>query len=111
MPRGNYDFAECESIAIFYFLRGETVFCAAFSTGVNLRRFQSRAELARATHEVGMNMRLKNVRDGYTCFARRLDVNIAVRAWIKYRRNSFIIVAHKIRKFRDAFRLDGFKNE
>jgi hypothetical protein len=56
-------------------------------------------------------MRLKNVLDGYACFARRLDVNIAVRAWIKNRRNSFIIVAHKIRKFRDAFRLDGFKNE
>jgi hypothetical protein len=111
MPRGDHDFAKGESIAIFYFLRGKTVFCAAFSAGVNLRRFESRAELARATHEVGMNMRFKNVRDGHACFARRLDVNIAVRAWIKYRRNSFIIIAYKIRKFCDAFRLDGFKNE
>ena len=111
MPRGHQDFAKCKSIAIFYLLRCKSVFCATFSAGINLGRFESRAQFARATHEIGMNMRFKNVRDGHSGFARRLDVNIAVRAWIKYRRNSFIVVPHEIRKFCDAFRLDCFENE
>src|SRR5205807_1261696 len=80
MPRGYDHFAKSKSIAIFYFLRSKTVFCAAFSAGVNLRRFESRAELARAAHQIGVNVRLKNVCDGHAGLARRLDVNIAVSA-------------------------------
>ena len=95
VARRYHHFAKCKSIAIFYFLRSKTVFCPAFSTGVNLRRFESRAELARATHEVGMNMRFKNMRDGHPSFTRRVDINIAVRAWIKNRGDSFIIVADR----------------
>src|SRR5438874_12142731 len=58
-----------------------------------------------------MNMRFKNVRDRHAGFTRRLNVNIAVRAWIKYRCDSFIIVADQIGKLGDTFSLNGFKNE
>src|SRR5436190_23217394 len=58
-----------------------------------------------------MNMRFKNVRDGHAGFARRFNVNIAVRTRIKYRCESFIIDADQIRKLSDTFSLNGFKNE
>src|SRR5947208_10281908 len=58
-----------------------------------------------------MNMRFKNVRDRHAGFTRRLNVNIAVRAWIKYRCDSFIIIADQIGKLSDPFGLNGFKNE
>src|SRR5205823_7111284 len=57
------------------------------------------------------NMRFKNVRNRHASFTRRLNVNIAVRAWIKYRCDSFIIVADQIGKLSDTFSLNGFKNE
>src|SRR5439155_24623510 len=89
----------------------KAVLRAAFAAGINLRRVQPRAKLARTAHEVGMNMRLKNVRDGHAGFTRRLDVNIAVRARVKHGRDSLIIISDEIRKFSDPFRLNGFKNE
>src|SRR5437016_10226025 len=58
-----------------------------------------------------MNMRFKNVRDGDARFTRRLNVNIAVRARVKYRCDSFIIIADQIGKLSDPFGLNGFKNE
>src|SRR5438128_11764674 len=58
-----------------------------------------------------MNMRFKNVRNCHAGFACSLNVNIAVRAWIKYRCDSFIIVADQIGKLGDTFSLNGFKNE
>src|SRR6266487_5532211 len=58
-----------------------------------------------------MNMRFKNLRDSHAGFARRFNVNIAVRTRIKYRCDSFIIVADQIRKLSDTFSLNGFKNE
>ena len=111
MPRRHQHFAECESVAIFDFLGRKAVLRAAFAAGINLRRVQPRAKLARTAHQVGMNMRFKNVRDSHARFTCRLDVNIAVRARIKYRCDSFVIVAHEIRKLGDPFRLNGFKNE
>src|SRR5437773_3283265 len=58
-----------------------------------------------------MDMRLKNVRDRHAGFTRRLNVNIAVRARVKYRCDSFIIIAEQIGKLSDPFGLNGFKNE
>src|SRR5438093_1859396 len=58
-----------------------------------------------------MNMRFKNVRDCHAGFTRRLNVNIAVRAWVKHRRDSFVIVTHEIGKLSDTFSLNGFENE
>jgi hypothetical protein len=58
-----------------------------------------------------MDMRLKNVRDCHARFASDFDVNIAVCAWIKYRCDSFIIVADQIGKLSDTFSLNGFENE
>ena len=54
--------AELKSVAILdSFGRNRTR--AALAAGVNLCRFHPRAQLARAAHQIGMNVRLENVRD------------------------------------------------
>ena len=58
-----------------------------------------------------MNMRLEDMRDGEACFARHVHINIYVRPWIENRSDPFVIVTEQIRKFRDAFGLNGFENE
>ena len=83
----------------------------ALAAGVNLRRFQPRAKFARTTYQIGMNMRLEDMRDGETCLARQVHINIYIRPRIENRSDPFVIVTEEVRKFRDAFSLDGFKNE
>src|SRR5438874_346748 len=56
-------------------------------------------------------MCLKNMRNRETCFARHIDVNIAVRSRIENRGDAFVIISDKIRKLGDAFGLNGFENE
>jgi hypothetical protein len=107
-----YDhFAKFKSVAIVDFFRVETVLRTALAAGVNLCRFQSRAQFARAADEIGMNMSFENVCDSDAGLPRRFDVNIAISSWIKNRRHSFVIVADEIRKLSDSFSLNGFKNE
>src|SRR5215212_9391585 len=115
MPRSmarRYDhFAKRESVAIFDFFGVKTVFCAALAAGVDLCHIQSRAQFARAAHQIGMDMRFKNVRDNHAGVPRRFNVNVAISSRIKHRRYSFVIVAHEIRELSDSFSLNGFKNE
>src|SRR5262245_48325592 len=115
MPCGvacGYDhLAKCKSVAIFDPLGVKTVLCAALGAGVNLCRLQSRAEFARAAHQIGMNMGFENVCDADAGVPRRLNVNVAISPRIKDRRHSFIIVADEIRKLRDSFSLNCFENE
>jgi hypothetical protein len=115
MPRGVtrcYDhFAKFKSVAVFDLLGVKTVLRAAFAAGVNLCRFQSRAKLARTTHQIGVNMGLENVRDNDTRVPRRFNVNVAISSRIKDRRYSFVIVADEIRKLSDSFSLNCFKNQ
>jgi len=89
----------------------EAVLGAALVARKNLRRFNTRTQLARTAHQVGVNMRLKNMRNRETCFARHIDVNIAVRSRIENRGDAFVIISDKIRKLGDAFGLNGFENE
>src|SRR5215510_7105974 len=109
MPGGvtrRYDhFAKFEAVAIFDFLVVETVLCAALAAGVNFCRVQSRAEFARAAHEIGMNMGFENVRDSNPGLPRRFNVNVAISSWIKNRCYSFIVVADEVRKLSDSFSL------
>ena len=56
-------------------------------------------------------MRFENMRDGDARFARHLDINIDIGSRIENRCHSFVIVAEQIRKFGDAFGLNGFKDE
>ena len=111
MPRRHQHFAECESIAIFYFFGLEAVLSAAFTAGINPGRFQPRAELARTAHQIGMNMRLEDMRDGKARFARHIDINIDICSRIENRSDPFVIVTEKVGKLRDAFSLNGLKNE
>src|SRR5262249_53245997 len=109
MPRGvarGYDhFAKFKSIAILDFLGVKPVLCPPLAAGVNLCRFQSRAQFARAAHQIGVNMGLENVRDSYAGLPRRFNVNVAIGSWIKDRRHSFVIVADEITKLSDSFGL------
>src|SRR5262249_34502480 len=107
-----YDhFAKCESVAIFDFLGVETVLCAAFAAGVNLCRFQSCAQFARAAHQIGMNMGFENVRDDYAGMPRRFDIHVAVSSRIKDRCYYLVIVPDEISELSDSFSLNCFKYE
>src|SRR6266566_2281213 len=111
MPCNHEKLPEGEAIAIVHFLMFESVLGAAFVTRKNLRPFNTRTQLARTAHQVGVNMRLKNMRNRETCFARHVNVNIAVRSRIENRGDAFVIISDKIRKLGDTFGLNGFENE
>ena len=111
VPCGDKDFTKLEAIAVFNFLVFESVLCPAFAADINLRRFQSSAELARTAHQVGVDVRLENMGDSDARFPRHVDVNVAIRTWIEHRRDAFVIVADEIRELSDARRLDRLENE
>src|SRR6266446_7110749 len=111
MSRCDHDFTKCETVAVFYFFVLESVGRATLMAYENRRRFQPRAKFARTTYQIGMNMRLENMRDGEACFARRVYINIYVRPRIENRSDPFVIVTEEVRKFRDTFSLNGFKYE
>jgi hypothetical protein len=58
-----------------------------------------------------VNMRLEDMRYAKTRFARHIDIKIDIRSRIENRSDAFVIVTEEVRKFRDAFSLNGFKNE
>ncbi len=111
MSRNHEKLPEGEAIAVVHFLVFESVLGAAFIARKNPGRFDTRAELARSAHQVGVNMRLKDMRNRKTCFARHIDVNVAVRSRIENRGDAFVIISDKIRKLGDAFGLNRFENE
>src|SRR5437762_4019674 len=111
VSRSDQQFAEGEFIAIFHVLVPESVFRTAFAADVNLRRFESSTEFARSAYQVGVNVRFENMRNGKARFARHVDINVYIRSRIENRSDPFVIVTEQIRKFRDAFGLNGFENE
>src|SRR4030088_3275557 len=78
MPRRDEHFAKCETIAILYLFWSKAVFSAAFSAGINLGRFKTRAKLARTADQIGMNMRLEDMRDSEPRFACHLNINLNI---------------------------------
>ena len=111
VSRGDDHFTESERVTIFYFLVLESVLGPAFAADIYLRRFQTRAELARTAHQIGMDVGLENVSDGQTGLARHLDVDVTVRARIENGRDAFVVIADNVGKLRNAFGLDCFENE
>jgi hypothetical protein len=51
------------------------------------------------------------MRDGKARFARHIDINIDICSRVENRSDPFVIVTEKVGKLRDAFSLNGFKNE
>jgi hypothetical protein len=51
------------------------------------------------------------MRDGKARFARHIDVNIDICSRVENRPDPFVIVTEKVRKLRNAFSLNGLKNE
>src|SRR5262249_28224052 len=91
--------------------RSKAVLGSAFCTGINLRRLKTRAEFTRTADQIGMDMRLKDMGDGEPGFAGHFNINVDIGSRIEKRAHSFVIVAEQIRKLRDAFSLNSFKNE
>src|SRR6266404_8813697 len=87
------------------------VFRTALVTHIDIRGIEPRAELARTTDEIGVNMRFENVRDRYLRLTRHVDVNVAIRSRVEDRGDPLFVIAQKIRKLSDPFGLDRFKNE
>ena len=111
MARCYEHFAKCEPIAVLYFFRSEAVLSPAFPAGINLCRFKTRTKLARSADQIGMNMRLQDMRYGEPRFACHLNINIDIGSRIENRPDSFVIIAKQVRKFGDAFGLNRFKYE
>src|ERR1043165_6455266 len=111
MSGRDQDFAKFEAVAVLEFLDFELVLRTTFVARENSCRLKPRAQLARTAHQISMNVRFENVRDGHARFPGHLDENVAIRTRIEDRRYSLIIVTHEIGKLRDPRRLDGLKNE
>src|SRR5512133_1531059 len=58
-----------------------------------------------------MDMRLEDMRDSEPGFACHLNINLNVSSRIENRSDSLVVVTKQVRKFGDAFGLNGFKNE
>src|SRR5262249_5971408 len=97
MPRGmpgcDQYFAKFEAIAALYFFGPKAVLSATFSTRVDLRGFKTRAKLARTADQIGMNMRLENVRNSESCFAGHVNIDVDIGSRIENCSYSFIVVA------------------
>src|ERR1700740_3072865 len=78
VPRRHYDVAKSETIAVLDLFVLKSVVGTAFMTPENFFGFTPRAYCAGATHEIGVNMRFKNVRDREPRFPRHVDVNVAI---------------------------------
>src|SRR4026207_1815393 len=110
MPRRHPDFAKYETIPVFYFFRCKAVLCSTLTAGINLCGFKARAELPRTTDQIGVDVRLEDMRDSEPGFARHLNINLNVSSRIENRSDSFVVVTKQVRKFSDAFGLNCFKN-
>ena len=71
----------------------ESVARAAFVARENLGRIDSRAQFTRAAHEIGVDVRFKNVRDRNLLLARQLDILLDIRRRIENRRDARAVVA------------------
>ena len=96
MPCRDEHFAKRETIAVSYFFRSKAVLGPAFSTGINLRRFKTRAKLARTADQIGMDMRLEDMRDSEPGFACHLNINLNVSSRIENRSDSFVVVTNQV---------------
>ena len=111
MPRRDDNRTELELVAILDRFVFKSVTRAAFVADKNLCRFHLVAKLARTAHEIGMNVRLKNVRDRNIFLAREFDININVGARIKNGGDPLVVIADEIGNFRKPFSFYRFKYE
>src|SRR6266404_4240809 len=86
-------FAERETVAVLQSLMFKLVFRTALVTHINIRGIEPRAELARTTDEIGVNMRFENVRDRYLRLTRHVDVNVAIRSRVEDRGDPLFVIA------------------
>ncbi len=103
--------AERESVAVLHLLGVEAVTRPAFVAGEDLRRIDPRAKFACAAHQIGVNVRLEDVRDREIILARHLQVFVHIGRRIKDGRHALAVVAHEVGKLGNAVGLDAFEDE
>ena len=111
MPHGHKGIAESKGIAIVQLLGFKTVLRVRFMAYIDLRGVDTRTQFARTANQVGVNVRLENVRDGDVFFPGELDVFLYIRSGIEDRRDPFVVIPDQVRKLGDSFGLDAFKDE
>src|SRR2546423_12097087 len=91
MPRSDQKGTKLELRAIFDRFGFEAVARACFVAGENLRVPKTAAQFARAADQIGVNMRLENVRDRDIFGARQPKIDLDIGSWIENRRGTFFV--------------------
>ena len=108
---GDDRLAKGELIAVRDLLVVEAVLRVFLVADENLRGLHAVAEFPRAADEIGVDVRLEDVRDRNLLLARQFDVFLHIGRGIEDRRHAVAVVAEQVGKLRDAFGLDAFKDE
>ena len=93
VSRGDQSFAERETIPLLQLFVFELVFRTTLVAHENVCRIQPRLQLTRTAHQIGVNVRLEDVRNRHLRFAGHIDVNIDVWARIEDRCDAFVVVS------------------
>src|SRR5436190_11896907 len=94
MTRSHQDRTEPELIAIFDSFVVEPVARAPFMADVDFCGIDSAAQFTRPTYQVGMDMCLKNMRDGDVLCPSHFDVNVHIGPGIEHRCHAFLIITN-----------------
>ena len=111
MPRRDHRVAERKRVAVLYRFSIEAVARPTVVAGEDFGRVHPRAEFAGSAHQVGVDVRFKDVRDREIIFPRHLEVFVDVRRRIENRRHSGAVVSHEVGELRDAVSLYAFENK
>ena len=111
VPDGDDRLAKGELIAVRDLFVIEAVFRVFLVAHENLRGLHAIAELPRAADEIGVDVRLEDMRDRDLLLAGQFDVFFYIGCGIEHRCHAVAIVAEHVRKLCDAFGLDTFKDE
>ena len=89
--------AEFKGFAFFGLMQLEAVI---FAHAADDLRAGLTFQFARSRHEIGVDVRLENVRDAAVVLARDVDVNRNIAARVNHGANALVVIAHDIRKMR-----------
>ena len=111
MSRRDQERTKLELRTIFDRLGFEAITRARFVARENLRVSKTAAQFARAADQIGVNMRLENVRDRNVFGARQLEIDLDIGSRIENRGGAFFVIADQIRNLGQPFRWDCFEDE
>src|SRR6056297_1769150 len=100
---------EFKTVSAMNFLDRKIICRISFTAGIDFCRSQSLFQFPSAAHEVGVNVRLEDVRNRHTMFSAQLQVDLDV--WLRIDHGSSLaaVISDQIRQLGNACRLDAFK--